>query len=172
MDTEKLNDLFNRELEETYLAEKLLLDLLSNPAARSTAQAASVEVGLGQAQERARQLERIFALTKDTAVVAKRSAPAVLHSIIAVIEDREAGEAANLAALRTFRHHLEASYAKLTLWATLLRKPELAKILNATLAEEKAALLTSNNVFESGQTKEPKSSSLGERLTAMFDRKR
>ena len=33
MDTEKLNDLFNRELEEAYLAEKLLLDLLSNPAA-------------------------------------------------------------------------------------------------------------------------------------------
>jgi ferritin-like metal-binding protein YciE len=172
MDTEKLNDLFNRELEEAYLAEKLLLDLLSNPAARSTAQAASVEVGLGQAQERARQLERIFALRKDTAVVAKRPAPAVLESIIAAIEDRHAGEGANLAALRTFWRHLEASYAKLTLWATLLRKPELAKILNVALAEEKAALLTANNVFESGQIKEPKSISLGERLTAMFDPKR
>ena len=77
-----------------------------------------------------------------------------------------------MAALHTFRHHLEASYAKLTLWANLLRKPELAKILNATLAEEKAALLTSKSVLESCQTKEPKSISLGERLSAMFDRKR
>lgn len=81
------------------------------------------------------------------------------------------GEAANLAALQTFRHHLVASYAKLTMWANLLRKQELAKVLNATLAEEKAALLTSKSVFESCQTKEPKSISLGERLSAMFDRK-
>ena len=56
MDTEKLNDLFNRELEETYLAEKLLLDLLSNPAAPGTAHATTVEVGFGQAQERVRRL--------------------------------------------------------------------------------------------------------------------
>ena len=158
MDTEKPNDLFNCELEEAYLAEKLLLDLLSGPAARSTAQAASVEVGLGRAQERARQLERIFALTKDRAVVAKRPAPAVLKSIIATIENRDAGEAANLAALRTFLRHLEASYAKLTLWVTLLRKPELEKILNATLAEEKAAPLASDNVLDSGYTRTQRAS--------------
>jgi ferritin-like metal-binding protein YciE len=169
MPTEKLNDLFNRELEETYLAEKLLRDLFSNPAAPGTARATTVEVGFGQAQERVRRLERIFALTKDTPDVAKRPAPG-LESIIAAIEDREVGEAANLAALQTFRHHLVASYAKLTMWANLLRKPELAKVLNATLAEEQAAL-TSKSVFESCQTKEPKSISLGERLSAMFDRK-
>ncbi len=176
MDTEKLNDLFNRELEETYLAEKLLLDLLSNPAALGAAQATIAEVGLRQSQERVRRLETIFALTKNTPDAAKPPAPADipagLQSFIAAIEDREAGAVANLAALRTFRHHLVASYAKLTFWANLLRRPELAKIFNVTLAEEKTAVLMSSNVSESGRTEEPKSISLGERLTAMFDRKR
>jgi ferritin-like metal-binding protein YciE len=172
MDAEKLNDLFIRELEETYLAEKLLLDLFSTPAAGSATPAATVKVRLARTQERTRQLESIFALTKNTAVVAERPTPAALQSIVSVIEDRHAGEAANLAALRTFQRHLDASYAKLALWATLLRKPDLVKILNATPAEEKAALPLPNSVVESGQSKEPKSISLGERLSAMFDRKR
>src|ERR1700730_468983 len=96
MTTEKLNDLFNREFEETYLAEKLLLDLFSNPAAPGTAHANTVEVGFGQAQERVRRLERIFALTKDTPDVAKRPAPG-LESIIAAIEERQAHNVGQLA---------------------------------------------------------------------------
>ena len=96
MATEKLDDLFNRELEETYLAEKLLLDLFSNPAAPGTAHATTVEVGFGQAQERVRRLERIFALTKDTPDVAKRPAPG-LESIIAAIEERQAHNVGQLA---------------------------------------------------------------------------
>jgi ferritin-like metal-binding protein YciE len=171
MDNETLTDLFTRELEETYFAERLLLDLLSNPPARDTAQPVSTEGSLARTQERARQLERIVALTQAATVVATRSAPVALQSIIAVIEDRAAGEAANMAALRIFWHHLDGSYAKLALWATLLGKPDLANTFNAALAEDKAVLPAPGSVSRSGQAKEPKSMSLGERLTAMFDRK-
>lgn len=173
MDNKKLTNLFIRELEETYLAERLLLDLPStNPPVGSTAQPGTTEGALVRTQERARQLERILALTHDTTVVAKPSAPAALQFIVAVIADQEAGEVASTAALRTFRRHLDASYAKLALWAALLGQPALAEIFNAALAEEKAELPASGGGLRSGQAKEPKSISLGERLTAMFDRKR
>jgi ferritin-like metal-binding protein YciE len=172
MDTETLTDLFIRELEETYLAEKLLLDRLSNPPVGSTEQQLATKAALVRTHERAQQLERTFALTQHKTLIAERSAPAALQSINAVIQDREAGEAANMAALRTFWRHLHASYAKLALWATLLGNPDLAEIFNTALAEEKAELTTGGSVPKRGQTKEPKSISLGERLTAMFDRKR
>jgi ferritin-like metal-binding protein YciE len=176
MDIKTLNDLFDQELQNTYLAEKLLISLLSKPSALGAAQAAIVEAGLGRAQERVQRLDPIVALTKSAPGAAKPLAaaaiPAGLQSVIAAIEKGEAGEAAKLAALRTFRHYLLASYAKLSLWADQLSKPELAKILSATLAEEKAAALMPSNVSEGGRADEPKSISLGERLTAMFDRKR
>ena len=174
MDIETLNDLFDRELQETYLVEKLLLNLFSKPA--GTAQEAIVEAGLMRAQERVRRLDTIFALTKSAAEAAKALAPAHipagLQSVVAAIEEGVGGEAAKLAALRTFRHYLMASYAKLSLWADLLRKPQLAEILSLTLAEERTAALMPSSVPDGGRTEEPKSTSLGERLTALFDRKR
>jgi ferritin-like metal-binding protein YciE len=175
MNTEKLDELFNRELGETYLTEKLILDLLSKPVAFPTARATTIETSLGQTQERVRRLERIFALTKTSPDATKRPALmglAEFEPFIAAIEDPKAREVANLAALQTFQHHLVASYAKLTMWANLLRKPELAKVLNATLAEEQAALMTLSSVSDCGRTEDPKSTSLGQRLTAMYDRKR
>ena len=170
MDNETLTDLFIRELEETYLAEKLLLDLFLDLPAGRAAQPAFTEGGLVRTQERARQLERIFA--QDATLIAERSAPASLQLIVAVIADREAGEVAHMAALRSFRRHLDASYAKLALWATLLGKPDLAKFFNVALADETTELPAPGSVLKGGQAKEPKSISLGERLTAMFDRKR
>src|SRR5262249_29095810 len=97
--------------------------------------------------------------------------PAGLQSVAAALEQGEASEADKLAALRTLRHYLVASYAKLSLWADLLRKTEPAEILSLTLAEERTAALLPSSVPEDSQIEEPKRISLGERLTAIFDRK-
>ena len=77
------------------------------------------------------------------------------------------GAATNLSAMETARLYLLPRYATLAVWADELRRPEIAQLAAAILQEERASPGPPPAARDNG-----KGISLGERLTAMFDRKR
>jgi ferritin-like metal-binding protein YciE len=178
MNIRNLNDLFLHELQETHVSEKLILGALPKMAmSSSSAQAKALDRHMMQTKERIKRLDQIFKLVDHAPDATERPAMAgmlaEIDEFIGTIEDREAHEAAIFSAVQTLRHYLLARYATLVSWANLLGKPESAKLLVATLEEERAALLQPSNIAGSRRNHyQSKGTSMGERLTALFDRKK
>ena len=97
---------------------------------------------------------------------------AELNEFVATIADLEAQDAAVVRAMQTLRNYLLARYAMLATWAGLLDQPEPAKLLAAVLEDERAAIPQPMGADSPRDHSPPKGVSMGERLTALFDRKR
>jgi ferritin-like metal-binding protein YciE len=123
------------------------------------------------------RLEQIFALIDEAPDLSMRprlaDALARIDTFAASIEDPDVRDAAILSVLYTGRHQLCALYAMLAAWARRLSLREASAILGVIIEEEKAALLPAASANEPGATpSQPKISTVGERLTALFDRNR
>lgn len=177
MNIRNLNDLFLHELQETHVAEMLILAALPKVAMTGPTQAKALDGYVLQAKERIKRLEQILKLVDHAPAASSRPALAgilaEIDEFIGTNEDRETREAAVYSVVQTARHYLLARYVTLESWANLLRKPEPAKLLVATLDEERSALLQPTNVAGGRRNHDQaKGISMGERLTALFDRKK
>ena len=172
-----LDQLFRHELKEAYGAEGLMLDALSNAALASRAYKTVLDADTARSMNHIERIEQIFALIDDAPDVAVRpslaDALAKIDTFAVTIEDPSVRDAAIRSVLYTGRHHLCAQYAMLAVWARRLNLREPSAILGVILDEEKAALLPAASDNEPGSTPAlPRSPTVGERLTAMFDRNR
>jgi ferritin-like metal-binding protein YciE len=163
-----LDGLFLAELQETYAAETLIASTLSMFA--GTADSRSGEY-LALTRYRIQRLEQMFSwLGRDP----EPGRPTTLQGFLSGMEVPSGGNgaasedaAAIISAMQTARHYLLARYGTLALWANELHMPDIAKLAATILEEEKARPDARPTAHDSA-----KHISLGERLTAMFDRKR
>jgi ferritin-like metal-binding protein YciE len=175
MTVTSLDDLFLRELRETHKAETLILRALPELAQIDSSRAARLDAYAAQARERVKRLEQICKL--DIAEYATEpSALGVLAKIddyIASMGNHEVVSAVVHLEFMAAWHYLLARYAMLSACGNQLRKSEWAEFADKALEEQRAFLSQTPNVHaERRQGDLYRGTSMGERLTAMFDRKK
>lgn len=151
-----LNELFIHELSDTYSAEKQLVKALPKMARAAT------DPKLRQAfethlEETHGQIERIDQAVESASLKLKRIKCAAMEGLVEegseVIEKIDKGavlDVALIAAAQKVEHYEIASYGTLCSLAKQLGYTEAAKLLAATLAEEKATDSKLTQLAESG----------------------
>jgi ferritin-like metal-binding protein YciE len=171
MTIRKLDDLFLTELQETYAAEKLIVAPLSKLAMMEAEPSTGY---IARSQHRIDRLEQIFRLLGRQPDTGKRPP---MGGMVTEIDELIGSDpttwnhaAAVLSVVETVRHYTMARYVTLASWANELGMPEVSKLISATLEEERNC--TRPPAAAERDQDHGKGISLGERLTAMFDRKR
>ena len=124
MNNGTLEDLFLRELQEAYAAERLILGSLAMPAHALKGVDTFLDRYVTSTRERVRHLEQIFALAGCTPDESSRSPMAGMIAEIsglAAIADPEVQETVRTS-LQVVQHYLVAQYAMLASWARLLQE--------------------------------------------------
>jgi ferritin-like metal-binding protein YciE len=177
MTIRNLDDLFLHELQEAYAAEKLIVAAFSEMAMADSTAVGPLSGYATRARQRTKRLDQVFQLIgrqpDDTKRPAMAGMLAEIDELVGTDPETEAHAAAVLSVLQTVQHYLMARYVTLASWANQLGKPELERLLAATLEEERAALAQpAEPVPDRRDQDQLKGVSMGERLTALFDRKR
>jgi ferritin-like metal-binding protein YciE len=162
MKIQSLDDLFLHELQQLHHAEELFLAALPKLTSKDDNSAP-----ITQAQGRTQRLEQAFRLIDRAPTTSTASACRAMEGILAdadgilgSIEDPGAQDLAKKGAVQNGRHYLVARYTLLAALANRQGKVAVEKLLRATLDAE--------SLSDGG---EAKASSIGSRLTALFDRK-
>jgi ferritin-like metal-binding protein YciE len=140
-----MDDLFLHTLQDIYYAEnkivKSLPDMITNA---SDAQLKSgLQAHLGETKGHVQRLEQVFQMLgkKATSV----DCPAIdgiideAEDVSGDVEDKDVLDAAIIAAGQAVEHYEITRYGSLIAWAKRLGRSDLAKVLEQTLNEEKAA---------------------------------
>jgi ferritin-like metal-binding protein YciE len=140
----KLDDLFHDTLKDTYFAEKKILSALPKmaKAAQDRSLKAAFEKHRAETEAHVSRLDQVF-----RAIDAKPQGK-TCHAIISIVEEGQeiakeykgspALDAGLLAAAQAVEHYEISRYGTLRTWAEELGLPDAAKLLEATLREEKA----------------------------------
>lgn len=166
-----LDDLFLHELRDTHEAETMILLTVANLAKIDGAQAATLDGYAAQARERILKLAQIGNVESATHA-AKPSILGMIAKIdeyITSIGNCELLAAAVNSEFLAARHYLLARYAMLSECARQLQRCEWAEFADRARA---SLSQTTSAPSDSQQADQYKGFSMGERLTAMFDRKR
>jgi ferritin-like metal-binding protein YciE len=154
--TEALRDIFLEELQDVYDAEKQLVKALPKlaAAANSTRLRSAIEHHLEETKGHVDRLEMVFRALDEKAK-GKRC-----RGIAGIIEEGEellkqdfngsTKDAALIAGGQRAEHYEIAAYGTLVAWARLIGQSEAARLLEQTLAEEKAADQTLSDIAEGG----------------------
>jgi len=144
MTLESLRDLLVEQLQDLYDAEKRLTKALPKmaKAANSAELKAAFQKHLGETEGHVERLEQAFeALGKK----AKAKPCKAMQGLIAEGEETikedaepEVKDAALIAAAQRVEHYEMAGYGSVSAYAKLLQEKQVLKLLQATLAEEKA----------------------------------
>ncbi len=139
-----LNDLFLDTLKDIYYAEKQILRALPKMAraADSDALRKAFEDHRVQTQGQIERLDEVFE------ILAKRAQGKTCEAILGIIEEGKgiieefdgspALDAGLISAAQAVEHYEIARYGTLKAWAEKLGMPDVAKLLDASLEEEKA----------------------------------
>jgi ferritin-like metal-binding protein YciE len=139
-----LRDLFHDTLKDIYFAEKKILTALPKmaKAAQSEDLKAAFEKHEGETEEHVNRLEQVFA------EIDAKPQGKTCDAIMGIIEEGQevmkeykgqaALDAGLLAAAQAVEHYEISRYGTLKTWAQELGLDEAAKLLDETLAEEKA----------------------------------
>ncbi len=151
-----LENLFEDTLRDIYYAEKVILKELpkmakkaGNPELRTT-----FESHLEETQGQVERLERIFEILGKAA--RGKKCPAIegiaeeAKEIMEEAEDQEVLDAGLVAAAQAVEHYEMARYGTLCAWAKKLGRNDVAKLLEETLKQEKAADAKLTEVAEAG----------------------
>lgn len=178
MKIETLNDLFLHELQEAYAAERCAVDTI--PRLTATA-AAGVTVPAAdqymiQTRKRLKRLEDILALAaQQPKAAASPTIEGVAHEaerLMGTVEDRVTRVAALFAVLERMKHDLLTRYVTLASWAIALGKAGEARLLLTTIDEEREATIFPQADARAARDKvEVRTVGMGDRLTALLDRK-
>lgn len=143
-DTE-LHELFLDELADILSAERQLTKVLPKmaKAAESDELTAAFESHLAETENHITRLEQVFA-SLDEPVKSKecKAMKGLLEEgkeLMAEMKDSSALDAALIAAAQKVEHYEIASYGTVKAWAEKLGHEEAVELIQATLAEEKAA---------------------------------
>ncbi|GGC88649.1 YciE/YciF ferroxidase family protein [Chelatococcus reniformis] len=138
-----LDDLFHETLKDIYYAEKQILRAL--PRMAKAAQTAELKQAFlthrDETEQQVARLEDVFE------TIGKAARGKTCDAIVGIIEESKeviedfkgspALDAGLLAAAQAVEHYEISRYGTLRTWAEQLGNPEAAKLLDATLAEEK-----------------------------------
>ena len=145
MSVKSLDDLFLHTLKDVYYAEKQIVKALPKMAkkAGSPDLKAAFEQHLEETKGHVTNLESVFeAIGKKPSAVKCDAIVGILHEateLMDEVEDADTLDAAMLAAAQAVEHYEIASYGTLIAWAGTLGHKDAVKMLESTLAEEKAA---------------------------------
>jgi ferritin-like metal-binding protein YciE len=140
-----LRSLFIDELRDVHHAERQLVKALPKlaKAATSPELRAAIESHLGETEEQVNRLEQAFELLEESG---KPKPCAGMQGIVEegsdLIEEEDKGAALDagiIASAQRAEHYEMAAYGTLISWAKALGEDEVAKLLQKTLDEEKAA---------------------------------
>ena len=146
MSVETIEELFIDELKDLYSAEKQITKSLPKlaKAATSPELKTAFETHLKETLGQIERLDRVFKiLGKSPRGKVCNGMKGVLEEGAEVLEETEKGsavrDAALISAAQRVEHYEMAGYGCVREYATLLGQNEIAKLLDETLAEEKAA---------------------------------
>jgi ferritin-like metal-binding protein YciE len=145
MKIENLSDLFLHMLKDIYFAEKQIIKALPKmvKAADSKDLARALDAHLAETKEQVTRLEEVFNLLGKKPQ--GEECPAIEgilkegDELMKEIKDPDTRDAAMIAAAQAVEHYEITRYGTLVSWAELLKMPDAAKLLSATLKEEHAA---------------------------------
>ena len=155
MADKKLDDLFLDTLKDIYFAEKKILTALPKmaKAAQSDDLKAAFKKHHGETEQHVVRLEKVFKALGQTAK--GKTCDAILgileegKEIMEEYEDAPALDAGLLAAAQAVEHYEISRYGTLKTWAEELGHDDVAKLLDATLSEEKKTNDTLTQLAES-----------------------
>jgi ferritin-like metal-binding protein YciE len=145
MKIENLSDLFLHTVKDIYFAENQIVKALPKmvKAADSKELAHAFEAHLEETKEQITRLEKVFKLLGKKPEGEK--CPAIEgilkegEELMKEIKDPDTRDAAMIAAAQAVEHYEITRYGSLIAWANRLGRNDAARILEQTLAEEKAA---------------------------------
>ena len=140
----KLQDLFHDTLKDIYFAEKKILSALPKmaKAAQSDDLRAAFEKHEGETEKQVERLEQVFDLLGESA--RGKNCPAIMgiieegQEIMKEYKGTAALDAGLLSAAQSVEHYEISRYGTLKTWAGELGLDQAVRLLDATLAEEKA----------------------------------
>ncbi len=141
---DNLKELFEETLKDVYFAEKQIIKALPKMAkkTKSPELKAAFEEHVEQTKGQVERLDQVFKLLGKKA--SGKECPALLglveeaEEIMADANDPDVLNAGLIASAQAVEHYEIARYGTLRAWAQQLNMPEAVKLLDATLAEEKA----------------------------------
>jgi len=156
MSAKNLNELFHDTLKDIYFAEKKILTALPKmaKAAQSAELKAAFEKHERETEEHVTRLDKVFAEI-DQAPRGK-TCDAIMgiiaegQEVMKEFKGKPALDAGLLAAAQAVEHYEIARYGTLKTWAAELGFDQAAKLLDATLGEEKKTDETLSRLAESG----------------------
>ncbi len=144
MKIQSLNDLFVEELQDLYSAEKQILEALPKMAEKcaSADLRQAFNLHLQQSREQKRRLDQIFdAIPKvDRDDVTCKGVKGIIdegEKLMKDAKDAEVRDASMIASAQRVEHYEIAGYGTARTYANLLGRTDWARILQATLDEEK-----------------------------------
>jgi ferritin-like metal-binding protein YciE len=154
-DIQTFEDLFLHQLQDIYYAEKQIEKALPKMAAKSGNPQLSqaFEGHLGESQGQIDRLEKVFASIGETPKGV--NCPAIdgiikeANEVSGEISDKAVLDAALVAAGQAVEHYEITRYGTLIAWAKELGRNDAVALLEATLAEEKAADVRLTKLAES-----------------------
>lgn len=154
MKIDNLSDLFVHTLKDVYFAEKQITKALPKmvKAADSKELARALDAHLEETKQQVTRIEEVFKLLGKKPEGEKCPAiDGILEEgeeLMKEIKDPDTRDAAMIAAAQAVEHYEITRYGTLVSWADLLKLPEAAKLLSATLKEEHAADSKLNKLAE------------------------
>ena len=140
-----LEELFHALLQDVYYAEKELTKALPKLAKKSEDEELkkAFNTHLKETQEHVERLEKVFEMIDKTPRGKKCEAIIGIidegKEVMDEVEDPDTLDAGLIASAQAAEHYEIARYGTLCAWAKQIGKPQIARILNETLEEEKHA---------------------------------
>jgi ferritin-like metal-binding protein YciE len=144
-DIKTFEDLFTYTLQDVYYAENQILkslpDMIGNANDLQLKQC--LQSHLSETQNQVKRLEQVFQMLGQKAKSV--SCPAIdglieeAEDVTGEVDDKDVLDAAIIAAAQAVEHYEITRYGSLIAWAKRLGRTDVAKILEQTLKEEKAA---------------------------------
>jgi ferritin-like metal-binding protein YciE len=144
-DIKTMDDLYLHVLQDIYYAEKQIIKALPDMIEKATNRelTAAFKAHLGETEKHVSRLEQAFELLgekpKGTSCPAIDGIIKEANELASEIEDKKTLDAALLAAAQAVEHYEITRYGTLIAWSGELGRDAIAKLLNTTLKEEKAA---------------------------------
>jgi ferritin-like metal-binding protein YciE len=144
-DIKTMDDLFPHTLQDIYYAEnkivKSLPDMIAN--ANDAQLKSGLQSHLGETNGHVQRLEQVFQmLGKQATSVDCLAIDSIIdeaEDVSGDVEDKDVLDAAIIAAGQAVEHYEITRYGSLIAWAKRLGRSDVAKVLEKTLKEEKAA---------------------------------
>jgi ferritin-like metal-binding protein YciE len=144
-DIKSMNDLYVHVLQDIYYAEKQIVKALPDMIEKATNRdlAAAFRMHLGETEQHVKRLEQAFQLIGQSAK--GPNCPAIdgiieeANDIAGEVDDKAVLDAALIAAAQAVEHYEMTRYGTLIAWSDACGRADVAKLLKATLDEEKAA---------------------------------